>query len=245
MSERIDLIGFDADDTLWDTEKLYRGIETRFTHMMTTYDVVSVDPLMHEIEIANLQYYGYGIKGFIMSLIETGVALTGGRISGRDVQTMIEWAKEMQTAPVRLLAGVQEVVAHLAASYPLMLITKGDLLDQEVKLTRSGLSQHFRYVEIVSEKTHASYATILQRYQINPERFLMVGNSLKSDILPVVALGSRGVHVPAHLIWEHESVAPPDGERPYAEIERLAELPELITRLLAGPDHERSEESNQ
>jgi putative hydrolase of the HAD superfamily len=112
-----------------------------------------------------------------------------------------------------------------------MLITKGDLLDQEAKLTRSGLSKHFRHVEIVSEKTHASYAAILGRYQVKPQRFLMVGNSLKSDILPVVALGGRAVHIPAHLIWEHEDAAPPDGERPYDEIERLAELLPLIDRL--------------
>lgn len=231
MNRMFDLIGFDADDTLWDTEQQYRGIENRFKQIMAAYGVVSIDPLMHEIEIANLQYYGYGIKGFILSLIETGVALSTGRIAGNDVQTMIDWAKEMQTAPVRLMDRACDVVARLAAAYPLVLITKGDLLDQEAKLARSGLAAHFRYVDVVSEKTHQSYAAILEHYQVKPARFLMVGNSLKSDILPVVALGGRAVHVPAHLLWEHESVAPPDGDRPYDEIEHLGQLPQLVETM--------------
>jgi putative hydrolase of the HAD superfamily len=183
---------------------------------------------MHAIEIANLRYYGYGIKGFVMSLIESGVLLTNGRITGADVGRMLDWAKQMQTAPIELFAHAAETVAALAERYPLMLITKGDLLDQEAKLDRSGLRAHFRYVEIVSEKTQAVYAAILARHKIAPQRFLMIGNSLKSDILPVVALGGRAVHIPAHLLWEHEAAAPPNDRRSYEEVEHLGLLPQLV-----------------
>jgi len=229
-----DVIAFDADDTLWHSEGLYRGVETRFKTLLAGYGVVSVDPTMHETEIRNLQYYGYGIKGFIMSLIESAIALTAGRITGHDVGKVLDWAKEMQQAPVDLFEHAQETVAALAAHYPLMLITKGDLLDQQAKLDRSGLGHHFRYIEIVSEKTQQTYAAILARRQIVPQRFLMVGNSLKSDILPVIALGGRAVHIPAHLLWEHEAAAPPDGdERTYEEAEHLGLLPPLIEKLTA------------
>ncbi len=230
-SPLFDVIAFDADDTLWHSEGLYRGMEANFTHLMAAYGVASVDPAMHDIEIENLRFYGYGIKGFILSLIESGIVLTGGRISGGDVGQMLRWAKEMQTAPVEVFAHALDVVAALAASYPLMLVTKGDLLDQQAKLDRSGLAAHFRYVEIVSEKTQEMYASILARCRIAPQRFLMVGNSLKSDILPVIALGGRAVHIPAHLLWDHEAAAPPDGDRQYEEIEHLGLLPGLIARL--------------
>jgi len=229
---KLDLIAFDADDTLWHSEGLYRGAEAKFKQLLTANGVTSVDPIMHDIEIRNLRYYGYGIKGFILSLIESAIELTGGAITGSDIGKMLDWAKEMQTAPVELFDQARETVASLAAAYPLMLITKGDLLDQEAKLARSGLAQHFRYVEIISEKTEESYTSILARYHIRPQRFLMVGNSLKSDILPVVALGGCAVHIPAHLLWEHESADPPEGEhRRYLEIDHLGLLPGAIEHL--------------
>lgn len=225
-----DVIAFDADDTLWHSEALYRGVEEKFTRVMATYGIDNVDPTMHSIEIANLRYYGYGIKGFVMSLIESGVALTGGRLAGADVGLMLDWAKEMQQAPIDLFEHAQQTVSKLAAAYRLMLITKGDLLDQDAKLARSGLRRHFRYVEIVSEKTEAVYRDIMARRRIRPQRFLMVGNSLKSDILPVVALGGHAVHIPAHLLWEHEAAVAPGGDCPYVELEHLGLLPDLIAR---------------
>jgi len=235
-----DLIAFDADDTLWDTESLYRGIEARFKTMMASYGIASVDPTMHDNEIRNLQYYGYGLKGFILSLIETAIELTGGRLGGNDVSQMLAWAKEMQTAPIRLREHAQTTVAALSASYPLLLITKGDLLDQEAKLTRSGLSPYFRDIEVVSEKTQHTYAAILARHRVEPSRFLMVGNSLKSDILPVVTLGGHAVYIPAHLLWEHEAVSPPtEGrEQQYVEMEHLGLLVPWIASLTEGDrDH--------
>lgn len=225
-----DVIAFDADDTLWHSEALYRGVEAKFRRVMALYGVADVDQTMHAIEIANLRFYGYGIKGFIMSLIESGVILTGGRLSGADTGRMLDWAKEMQQAPIDLFAHAPQVVAALASSHPLMLVTKGDLLDQDAKLERSGLRPYFRYVEIVSEKTEAVYRHILRRRRVKPPRFLMVGNSLKSDILPVLALGGRAVHIPAHLLWEHETAAPPPDDCPYVEIEHLGLLPALVAR---------------
>jgi len=225
-----DLIAFDADDTLWHSEALYRGVEEQFKRLMATYGVASVDPTMHQIEIDNLRFYGYGIKGFVMSLIESGVILTGGRLRGDDVGLMLAWAKEMQQAPIDLFEHAAQTVDALAADYPLMVITKGDLLDQEAKLERSGLRPFFRYVEIVSEKSETVYRRILARRRIKPHRFLMVGNSLKSDVLPVVALGGCAVHIPAHLLWEHEAAAAPDGDCPYVEIAHLGLLPGIVAR---------------
>jgi putative hydrolase of the HAD superfamily len=229
-SPKLDLIAFDADDTLWHSETLYRGVEAKFKALLAAYSVESLDPPMHDNEIRNLEFYGYGIKGFILSLIETSIELTEGRISAPDIAQILAWGKEMQAAPVELFDHALEVVAHVAATYPLMLITKGDLFDQEAKLTRSGLRRYFRHVEIVSEKSRGSYTAILQRYQITPSRFLMIGNSLRSDILPVLALGGRAVYIPSHITWEHEAVAAPNAAE-YEEIEHLALLPDLIKNL--------------
>lgn len=226
----IDLIGFDADDTLWHSETLYRSVEEQFKAMLAAYGVASLDPPMHANEIRNLQYYGYGIKGFILSLIETAIELTERRVAAVDVARIVDWGKQMQQAPVDLLPHAAQVVTGLAARYALMLITKGDLFDQEAKLTRSGLGRHFRYVEVVSDKTAGSYAAILDRYRVAPARFLMIGNSIRSDIMPVLALGGRAVYVPSHITWEHEAVAAPAGAA-YDEIEHLGLLPELIERV--------------
>jgi putative hydrolase of the HAD superfamily len=187
---------------------------------------------LYEIELRNLNNFGYGVKGFTLSMIETAIELTGGQVGGAAIQQIIDFAKAMVHAPVELLDYVAEVVPRLAAAYPLMLLTKGDLFDQESKLARSGLAEHFRYVEIVSDKTITSYRALLQRYQIDPARFLMVGNSLRSDILPVTALGARAVYIPYHLTWAHETVADHDARQPnYVELEHIGLLPELIERL--------------
>ncbi len=229
---RLDLIAFDADDTLWSNESLYRATEAKYIGLLAAYGVDAVDPVMHDNEIRNLRYYGYGIKGFVLSLIQSAIELTHGQIAGADVQSIIDWGKEMQAAPVRLKEHAQETVAALAARYPLMLITKGDLFDQEAKLERSGLSSYFRYVEIVSDKTQESYAGILVRYHLAAPRFLMVGNSMRSDILPVLALGGRAVYVPSHMTWAHEAVAEPAVDcKQYIGIEHLGQLPEAIREI--------------
>jgi putative hydrolase of the HAD superfamily len=178
-----------------------------------------------------LQHFGYGIKAFALSMIETAIELTEGRITGPEIQTIIDAAKAMLTAEVEILENVADTLAHLAAHYSLMVITKGDLLDQEQKISRSGLVEHFRHIEIVSDKSQTSYEFLLQRYQIDPKRFLMVGNSLRSDILPVLALGAHAVYIPYPLTWAHEAAEPPIGQPGYYEVEHLGLLPDLLANL--------------
>ena len=231
----LDLIAFDADDTLWHTEHLYSDAQLRFAELLAPYGVADdVEQRLFQTESANLRVFGFGIKSFALSMIETAVTLTGGRIAGRDVQRVIDLAKDMLTADVQLLEHAEEAVARLAQDFPLMIITKGDLLDQESKIERSGLGRHFKYVEIVSDKNRDSYAALLARHNLRPEGFLMVGNSLRSDILPVLALGARAVYVPYHLTWAHERVDPEalHGAE-YVEVEHLGQLVEVAQKMKA------------
>jgi putative hydrolase of the HAD superfamily len=191
-----------------------------------------VEHELDETELRNLQYYGYGIKSFALSMIETAIELTDGRVPGKEIQAIIDFAKEMLTAPVQLLDQVQEVVSTLSASYQLMLVTKGDLFDQETKIAQSGLANHFTHIEIVSEKKTGTYQGLLAKYEIDPGRFLMVGNSLKSDILPVVEIGGHAVYIPYHTTWIHEAVNDLDqANRAYFELEHIGLLPDLVDSL--------------
>lgn len=228
-----DLIAFDADDTLWHNERLYVKAQARFAELLSHYHSPEwVNARIYRAETQNIQHFGYGIKAFTLSLIETAVELTEGRITGKDVQTLIDQAKEMINAEVELLDHAADTVAHLAKTYPLTLITKGDLLDQERKIDRSGLRQYFQHIEVVSDKTRSSYEQMLKRYSIAPEHFLMVGNSPRSDILPVLELGGYAVHVPYQTTWSHEVVdLPPAGQSGYYHIEHLGLLPALIQQL--------------
>jgi putative hydrolase of the HAD superfamily len=228
----LDMIAFDADDTLWQTESRYRAVEDRFERLLATYGVADANDLMHENEIRNLEHYGYGIKGFVLSLIETAIQATGSRIRPDDIQTIVNWAKEMQAAAPVLMEHAQATVSQLAQSYPLMLITKGEVFEQEAKIARCGLRQYFTHVEIVSDKTRQMYAAILARHDIRPERFLMVGNSLRSDILPVLELGARAVYIPAGITWAHETVELPGGGcGGCIQIEHLGQLPAVVAAL--------------
>ncbi len=228
-----DVIAFDADDTLWHTESQYAAAQETLKRLLAGYaGPEQIERTLLDVEIRNLQYYGYGIKGFALSLIEAALEIGEGRIRGPDIRRVIDLTKEMLTAEVQLFEHAEEVVSRLAAAYPLMLVTKGDLLDQELKIDRSGLKPYFRHVEIVSDKTLDSYTALLTKHHIDPARFLMIGNSLRSDVLPVVALGGRAVHIPYHITWAHEHVSPPAGERDhYYELEHLGLLPALIERL--------------
>ena len=228
-----DLIAFDADDTLWHNESLYRAVEQRYVSLLAPYaDSNTVTDRLFQQEMRNLALYGYGIKSFTLSMIETAITLTDGGIRGAEIAQIIGFAKEMLSSNVRLLDNAETTVRALARTYPLMVITKGDLLDQTNKLARSGLRAHFRHFEVVGHKDPAAYAAILTRYGITPERFLMVGNSLKSDVLPVIALGGNAVYVPHQITWAHEVISAhedqPDG---YHEIAHLGELPDLIQAL--------------
>jgi len=230
---RFEIIAFDADDTLWHNEQLYVNAQSRFKELLAQYHSPEwIDQRLYQAEMRNLPHFGYGIKAFALSMIETAVELTEGRISGHDIQAIIDTAKAMLAAEVELLDHAAGTVAQLADVYSLMVITKGDLRDQEAKMARSGLAAHFRHVEIVSDKTPETYRGLLNRHAIPPERFLMVGNSMKSDILPVLTLGASAVYVPHPLTWAHEADDPPPiGQPGYYALEHIGLLPGLLADL--------------
>jgi putative hydrolase of the HAD superfamily len=226
-------IGFDADDTLWHNEVIFEHAHEHYRALLARYhDAATVDRTLFAIEMRNLDLYGYGIKGYTLSAIETAIEITGGRISAEEIRQLIKLGQEMLAHPITLLEDVTETLAALAPYHRLLLITKGDLRDQERKLARSGLTGQFQHIEIVSEKDTAAYRRLFQRHAIVPERFLMVGNSLKSDILPVLELGGAGAHIPYHLTWAAERVdAPADRPGRLFTLQHMRELPGVIQRL--------------
>jgi len=228
-----DIIAFDADDTLWHNERLYAAAQDRFVELLARYHEPEwIREQLFQTEMRNLQHFGYGIKAFALSMIETAVELTEGRICGEDIQALVDVAKGMLTAEVELLPHVAETIPQLAARHRLIVITKGDLLDQEGKVARSGLAGYFAHVEVVSEKTAASYAALLARLGVAAERLVMVGNSLRSDILPVLELGGWAVHIPYALTWAHEVAEPPPAGLPgYHQIEHMGQLLELLAKI--------------
>jgi putative hydrolase of the HAD superfamily len=230
---RFDWIAFDADDTLWHNERIYTAAQAKFQSLLVQYHSIEwIDDRLYQTEMRNLEHFGYGIKAFALSMIETAVELTEGRIAGSDIQTIIDIARDMLTAEVELLEHVEATIAALAQNYALMVITKGDLRDQEMKMAHSGLAQFFRHVEIVSDKTREGYAALLARLGIAPARFLMVGNSLRSDILPVLALGASAVYVPYQFTWAHEAAdIPQSGQAGFYQLDHLGLLPALLTTL--------------
>ena len=232
---QFDLIALDADDTLWHNESMFTLTQAKFLDLLAGYHHPElIERKLYETELRNLNNFGYGIKGFTLSMIETAIELTDGQVTGATIQQLLDFAKVMVHAPVELLDHVAEVVPWLAERFPLMLLTKGDLFDQESKLARSGLAEYFRHVEIVSDKTATSYRALFTRYQIEPARFLMVGNSLRSDILPVTALGGRAVYIPYHLTWAHETVDEQEAQlHQYVELAHIGDLPALIEQLSA------------
>jgi putative hydrolase of the HAD superfamily len=225
-----DLIAFDADDTLWHNEPIFHATEKQFAEMLGAYHPAPwVSERLFATEMKNLRHFGYGIKGFILSMIETAVELTEGRVTGDEVRRILTWGHEMLMHPVELLDGVRETVESLSSNYRLMLLTKGDLFDQESKLARSGIGEHFQAVEIVSEKNAGTYRAIMKRHGVAPDRFLMVGNSLRSDVLPVLDAGAMAVHVPYELTWMHERIDEDAlRDKQFGRIERIVELVEWV-----------------
>jgi putative hydrolase of the HAD superfamily len=226
-------IAFDADDTLWHNESNYAQAGVKLQRLLNGYrSDGQVERTLGEVEIRNLPIYGYGIKSYTLSMIEGAISLTDGRISAAEIRQIIGIGQEMLSAGVVLVDQAQETLAALAGSFQLMLITKGDLLEQEVKIERSGLAGYFRYIQIVRDKSPAAYQQILDRHGIRPGQFLMVGNSLRSDILPVLEIRARAVYIPYEHTWAHEN--PPEDQahpRRYYELENLGELPALAARL--------------
>ncbi len=229
----IETIGFDADDTLWHNETLYLSAQERFKELLAPY--CSPDQSLEELyrtEMQNLSWYGYGIKSFTLSMIETAIRLSEGKISAGKIAEILGLAREMLRAPVQLLDGVEDVLVELSQAYELVLITKGDLFDQELKVAHSGLGPLFAHIEVVREKTPEIYRSVLDKHQIVPQHFLMVGNSLRSDVLPLVELGAHAVHIPYHITWEHENVESGiDRAAGYSELEQIGMLPGFVQQL--------------
>ena len=233
----IDLVGFDADDTLWHSEVHFQAAHAEFERILGAY-VDLADARVHDRLLAterrNIRVFGYGAKGMTLSMIETAVELTGERISAADIHRLLGLGKEILAHPVELLPGVREAVAEVAARHRVVLITKGDLFHQEAKVRQSGLSDLFHRIEIVSEKDPPTYQRLFEEFEVDAARFLMVGNSLRSDIEPVVRLGGWGVHVPYPVTWalerEHGLEA---GHMRVAEAASPAEVPAAVARLAA------------
>jgi putative hydrolase of the HAD superfamily len=231
----IEVVAFDGDDTLWHSESHFVDAHERFCALVAPYveDRALVDERVVTTEARNLAISGYGAKAFTLSLIETAIELTGGRITGRDISAILDLGKGLLDHPVELLDGVDEVVAELGASgRRLIVVTKGDLFHQEAKVAGSGLAERFARVEIVSEKDVATYRRVIEAVEVEPEQFLMIGNSVRSDVLPVVELGAHAAHLPYVYTWELEHVPDADAARQgFHELASIRELPDLVERL--------------
>lgn len=238
------LLGVDADDTLWDSESHFDRTETLFVEMMRPFaepDHIRAQLLAYEQQ--RLAIYGYGVKGFTLSMIEVAVDLSNEMIASVDLREIIRWGQAMLEHPIELVDGAESTIAALAADHRLVLITKGDLHHQRRKVSESGLAGHFEGIEVVAEKDPATYRDVLERYGVHPADFMMVGNSVRSDIAPVIAIGGRAVHIPYHLTWGHETepdngklddeanalTASPD----HFQLESIVDVPELLDRLEA------------
>jgi putative hydrolase of the HAD superfamily len=227
------VVGFDGDDTLWHSETRFSVTQAEFRELLKGHvPDAEVDARLAETEMKNLGIYGYGVKSFTLSMIETAIQITAGRIHAPDLEVILGWGKRMLMEPTELLAHVEQTLNQIAGRYDLLLITKGDIFDQESKLARSGLGGLFLGVEIVSEKSVDSYQAIFKRRGIAAGEFVMVGNSLRSDVLPVVTLGGQAVHIPYEVTWHHEHV--PDDQLPgrgWKRIPAIRELPAILEAL--------------
>ncbi len=231
----IRLIGFDADDTLWRSEDYFDAAQAEFERIVGAYvdlaDTRALDRL-YAVEKGNIALFGYGVKGMALSMIEAAIDITAQRISATDLHRIVAIAKEMLAHPVELLPGIRDAVAAIAAEHDIVMITKGDLFHQEAKVRQSGLSDLFRRIEIVSEKDAETYARLFDEFDVAPAQFVMIGNSLRSDIAPVLALGGWGVHVPYHITWAHENEAEIAADAPRLRTVASAhELPDAVRAI--------------
>ena len=225
----ITTVGLDADDTLWHNETIFRLTQDRFVALLAEHaDRATLEARMAETEKRNLRLYGYGVKGFTLSMIETAMELTGGEAPASVVREILAAGREMLAHPVETLPGVDEALAELSESYRLVLITKGDLLDQERKLAASGLGDLFAAVEIVSEKDRRTYDRVFARHGTGADEAVMAGNSMKSDVLPALAAGAWAVHIPYFITWAHEVADAPDGHPRFGALGDISELPAWI-----------------
>ena len=223
-----DVIAFDADDTLWRSEDYFTVAEALFLEKVEPYAPEGIDVLaaLHSTELANVPVSGYGVKGWALSMVQAAVTATAGKVPSSVIGELVDHAHEMLVHPVELLDGVPEALAAVGRTHRLALITKGDLVHQQRKVRTSGLAHHFEHVRVVLEKDVWTYTELLTEWGVDPTRFLMVGNSVKSDILPVLEIGGQGVHVPYHVTWSHEVVEHHDGV--FAELGSIRELPDWL-----------------
>lgn len=228
----IKVIAFDADDTLWVNEPFFREAEERFASLLENF--MPHHSIMKELfrtEIGNLGLYGYGIKGFMLSMIETAMRITDQKMPLGMIDKILKIGKDMLAKPVDLIPGVEEVLKELNGDYRIVMATKGDLVDQERKLKKSGLEPHFHHIEIMSDKQVADYSKLIRHLDVAPEEFVMLGNSLKSDILPVLELGGHGIHIPFHITWLHEQIEHEINHERFYQAERIGEVAELIRKI--------------
>ncbi|MCB0457206.1 MAG: HAD family hydrolase [Flavobacteriaceae bacterium] len=226
---KIKAIAFDADDTLWENETLFRETEHRFCVLLKDYiDEDECNRLLFDVEMKNLPLYGYGIKPFTLSLIEAAIQFSEGKIPISIIEKLIGIGKEMLNAPIVLIDGIEDTLKQLSSKYQLIMATKGDLLDQERKLSKSGLEPYFHHIEIVSDKAPKHYLNLVKQLYIEPHEFLMVGNSVKSDILPVLEIGGYAFHVPFHTTWAHEMVKEPVSHPNFKLLTKASEMLQLL-----------------
>ncbi|WP_427792938.1 HAD family hydrolase [Brevundimonas diminuta] len=225
-------VGLDADDTLWHNETIFRLSQKRFSELLADHaeEPVMMDRLA-QVERRNLRLYGYGVKGFTLSMLETAMELCDGSAPPHIVREILAAGREMLTHPVETLPGVDETLAELAENYRLVLVTKGDLMDQERKLAASGLGELFAAVEIVSEKDRSTYDRVFARHGSGAAEAVMAGNSMKSDVLPAIEAGAWAAHIPYHITWAHELADAPEGEPRYVSLSRIGELPDWIAAI--------------
>ena len=228
--QHIKVIGFDADDTLWVNETYFREAEEEIQRLLSEYETPNkIDQELFKMEMKNLPLYGYGVKAFILSMVEVALELSNYNISNKTIEAILNIGKNMLEKPVELLDGVEEVLSVLSKKYRLILATKGDLLDQERKLEKSGLTDYFHHIEVLSDKQEANYSNLLNHLEVNPSEFLMIGNSLKSDVLPLVNIKANAIHVPFHTTWAHEEVSKKETNgKTYNTINGLKEVLNLL-----------------
>lgn len=225
----IKVIAFDADDTLWDNENYFQEIEKKFCELMEEYlPQHSTARELLQIEIKNLPLYGYGIKAFMLSMIEAAMAISNKTIHVSVIEKIIEYGQELLQKPIEKLVGVDEVLESLKGRYRLVVATKGDLLDQERKLKKSGIEHYFHHTEIMSEKGEADFRKLIKHLDIQPENFLMIGNSLKSDVLPVLSIGGHAFHIPYHVTWGHEKI---EYEVNHVNFKQFTSIKEILQHL--------------
>ena len=229
MFSSIKVIAFDADDTLWVNEPYFRTAEKAFCELLKEYvPEEECNELLYKFEMQNLPLYGYGIKPFVLSLIEAAITISKKQIPLEIVSEIIAIGKEMLQMPVELIDGIEATFAHLSKKYLLVMATKGDLLDQERKLIKSGLEKYFHHIEVMSDKQPNNYQKLITHLDITPSQFLMIGNSLKSDVLPVLEIGSYAIHIPFHTTWEHEKVEEEVMHYNFKELKLASELIDLL-----------------